>query len=88
MLFSFDESALPGAAHPDHAERTIERWMANSDENERGMGRIIEFCNAVGDSKIGIQLAHSGRRGSTERPWEGGRPLKVNKNNIFTIVLI
>ena len=54
-----------------------------SDENERGMGRIIEFCNAVGDSKIGIQLAHSGRKGSTERPWEGGRSLKVNEWQTF-----
>ena len=54
-----------------------------SDENENGMGRIIKFCKAVGDSKIGIQLAHSGRKGSTERPWEGGRSLKVNEWQTF-----
>ena len=54
-----------------------------SDENETEMGRIINFCKAVGDSKIGIQLAHSGRKGSTERPWEGGRSLKVDKWQTF-----
>lgn len=30
MLFPFDESKLPEAANPDHAERTIERWAANA----------------------------------------------------------
>ena len=51
MLFSFDESALPGAAHPDHAERTIERWMANSDE--------AETCAAISNDPAGVKLLHA-----------------------------
>ena len=48
-----------------------------SDENEAAMKRVISFCKSVGDSKIGIQLGHAGRKASTERPWEGGNALKV-----------
>jgi 2,4-dienoyl-CoA reductase-like NADH-dependent reductase (Old Yellow Enzyme family) len=33
----------------------------------------------------GIQLAHAGRKGSTARPWEGGRPLPVGQGGWTTI---
>ena len=49
-----------------------------SDENESAMKRVIDFCKSVGDSKIGIQLGHAGRKASTERPWEGGNALSKN----------
>lgn len=35
-----------------------------------GLGRIVRFVRGEG-SAIGIQLAHSGRKGSTRRPWDG-----------------
>ena len=47
-----------------------------SDENESAMKRVVDFCKSVGDSKIGVQLGHAGRKGSSERPWEGGNSLK------------
>ena len=43
-----------------------------SDACEEGFGRIIRFARAVGDVRIGIQLGHAGRKGSTVAPWEGG----------------
>ncbi len=33
--------------------------------------RIVEFVHANSSSKIGIQLAHAGRKGSVRHPWEG-----------------
>jgi anthraniloyl-CoA monooxygenase len=33
--------------------------------------RIVDFVHANGPSKIGIQLAHAGRKGSTKKLWEG-----------------
>jgi len=33
--------------------------------------RIIEFVHRFSHAKIGLQLAHSGRKGSTRRGWEG-----------------
>ncbi len=33
--------------------------------------RIVEFVHQQSSSKIGIQLAHAGRKGSVRHPWEG-----------------
>lgn len=35
--------------------------------------RIVAFVHAESASKIGIQLAHAGRKGSVHHPWEPGR---------------
>ena len=43
-----------------------------SDENEAAMARVVALCKSVGHSKMGVQLAHAGRKASTQRPWEGG----------------
>lgn len=42
-----------------------------SDENEAALARIVRFCREYGAAKLGVQLAHSGRKGSTGLPWEG-----------------
>ncbi len=42
-----------------------------SDENERAMKRVIDGVRRFGTAKIGIQLAHAGRKASCKRPWEG-----------------
>ena len=46
-----------------------------SDETEAALDRVIQSCRRVGNTKFGIQLSHSGRKGSSQRPWEGGRYL-------------
>lgn len=33
--------------------------------------RITDFVHRYSPAKIGLQLAHAGRKGSTKRPWEG-----------------
>ncbi len=43
-----------------------------SDACEAGFARIVNFVRSVGHSKVGIQLAHAGRKGSTVAPWDGG----------------
>lgn len=43
-----------------------------SDENEDAMARVVAFVRKWTRSKIGVQLAHAGRKGSTLPPWEGG----------------
>ncbi len=45
-----------------------------SDENEQGMERVVRFLRRYTRSKIGVQLAHAGRKGATLPPWEGGGP--------------
>jgi NADPH2 dehydrogenase len=47
-----------------------------SDDNELALARVIARCRRSGTARFGIQLAHAGRKASSERPWEGGGPLK------------
>lgn len=47
-----------------------------SDENEEGLARVVEFARNYGNAPIGIQLAHAGRKASTDLPWAGGKPLQ------------
>jgi anthraniloyl-CoA monooxygenase len=41
------------------------------DEHETAWRRIVDFVHARTGAKIGIQLGHSGRKGSTRLMWEG-----------------
>jgi 2,4-dienoyl-CoA reductase-like NADH-dependent reductase (Old Yellow Enzyme family) len=43
-----------------------------NDENEAAMRRTLEGIRRWSDMPIAIQLAHAGRKASTEVPWEGG----------------
>ena len=47
-----------------------------SDENERALKKIVDFCNRYGSVPIGIQLAHAGRKASTMPPWQGRKILE------------
>jgi anthraniloyl-CoA monooxygenase len=42
-----------------------------NDEQESAWKRIVDFVHAHTDTKIALQLGHSGRKGSTRRGWEG-----------------
>lgn len=48
-----------------------------SDDNERALGRVLAAARAVAlpGTKFGIQISHAGRKGSAQRPWEGGKAL-------------
>jgi NADPH2 dehydrogenase len=56
-----------------------------SDESEAALKRVVDFCRRAGTAKLGIQLAHAGRKASAERPWEGGGPLKPGQDPWETI---
>lgn len=44
-----------------------------NDETEEAIGRTIKSVRRWSGMPIGIQLAHAGRKASTEVPWKGGR---------------
>jgi NADPH2 dehydrogenase len=56
-----------------------------SDAHEAELRRVIESCKRIGNTRIGIQLSHSGRKGSSQRPWEGGRALAANDGAWTTV---
>lgn len=50
-----------------------------SDDNEASLRRVVEFCRRFGVAKLGIQLAHAGRKGSSNPPAKGGKPLTAEE---------
>ena len=42
-----------------------------NDDQEAAWQRIVRYIHTYTDAKIGLQLGHSGRKGSTRRAWEG-----------------
>ena len=46
-----------------------------SDDCEAALARVVAHCHRYGTAKIGIQLAHAGRKASAHPPWEGAQPL-------------
>src|SRR5215468_11142106 len=42
-----------------------------SDACEEALTRVVAHCHHIGTAKIGVQLAHAGRKGSARKPWEG-----------------
>lgn len=48
-----------------------------NDEQEREFARVVNFVHSHTKAKIGVQLGHAGRRGSTQLGWENAdHPLK------------
>jgi 2,4-dienoyl-CoA reductase-like NADH-dependent reductase (Old Yellow Enzyme family) len=56
-----------------------------SDHNEAALARVIAHCRRIGTAKLGIQLAHAGRKASSQRPWEGGGALPPGQDPWETI---
>src|SRR6185437_14524733 len=46
-----------------------------SDANEAALARTVALCRGWGNTLLGIQLAHAGRKASANIPWQGGGPL-------------
>ncbi len=47
-----------------------------NDAQAEAWGRVVRFIRAQG-AAAGIQLAHAGRKASTDSPWKGGAPLSA-----------
>jgi 2,4-dienoyl-CoA reductase-like NADH-dependent reductase (Old Yellow Enzyme family) len=52
-----------------------------SDETEGAIARIVESIRRYSEIPIAIQLAHAGRKASTELPWKGGAQIPPNAPN-------
>jgi len=53
-----------------------------SDANEAALARVLDAARRVAtpDTRWGIQLAHAGRKASTQVPWDGGGPLRNHED--------
>src|SRR3984893_3874316 len=46
---------------------------------------IVYHCHHIGSAKLAIQLAHAGRKASSQRPWEGAKALTAEEDAWATI---
>ena len=67
-------AASPTAAWGSIPTTTRRRWRASS-----------PIAGATGTAKLGIQIAHAGRKASSQRPWEGGGALPPGQDPWETI---
>ena len=63
-------------------EGRITAWDSGiwSEQHADAFRPIVEFIHANG-SVAGIQLAHAGRKASTEKPWRGGRAITTGPDS-------
>lgn len=52
-----------------------------NDDTEAALARTLKSVRQYSDMPIGIQLAHAGRKASSERPWDGGGPIAPDQPN-------
>ncbi len=50
-----------------------------SDANEAGLARVLAALRTYSPTKIGIQLAHAGRKASSRAPWQGGTQIRPDE---------
>jgi NADPH2 dehydrogenase len=74
------------ATHVERAGRITHGCLGlYSDDNEAALARVLASARRAGTAKFGIQIAHSGRKGSAQKPWEGPVALKQGADPWETI---
>jgi 2,4-dienoyl-CoA reductase-like NADH-dependent reductase (Old Yellow Enzyme family) len=56
-----------------------------SDDGEKELKRVVDFCKQYGVAEMGIQIAHAGRKGSAHPPLDGGGPLTAEAGAWATV---
>ena len=75
-LLTIEATAVLPEGRITHAD--VGLW---SDETEAAMGRVIRSLRRWSGMPIAIQLAHAGRKASTEVPWKGGAQILPDEKN-------
>jgi 2,4-dienoyl-CoA reductase-like NADH-dependent reductase (Old Yellow Enzyme family) len=75
-LLTIEATAVLPEGRITHAD--VGLW---SDETEAAMGRVLESVRRWSDMPIALQLAHAGRKASTEVPWKGGAQIPPEADN-------
>jgi len=56
------------------------------DATEAALSEVLSAVRRWSPMPIGIQLAHAGRKASTQRPWDGGGPIAADAEHGWTTV--
>jgi len=74
-LLILEATAVEAAGRITHGDLGL-----YNDENEAALARVLASVRRYGNAQIGIQIAHAGRKASSQRPWEGGRALRPDQD--------
>lgn len=55
------------------------------DGTEAALARVVAACKRWGQARLGIQIAHAGRKASVAAPWKGGKPLAAGQGAWQTV---
>ncbi len=69
-LLILEASAVEARGRITHADLGL-----YDDANEAALAKVLASVRRYSDMPIGIQLAHAGRKASTQRPWDGGQAI-------------
>jgi 2,4-dienoyl-CoA reductase-like NADH-dependent reductase (Old Yellow Enzyme family) len=72
-LMILEATAIEARGRITHADLGL--W---DDATEAALAETLGAVRALSPMPIGIQLSHAGRKASTARPWDGGRPIAPN----------
>jgi 2,4-dienoyl-CoA reductase-like NADH-dependent reductase (Old Yellow Enzyme family) len=75
-LLTIEASAVEPEGRITYAD--VGLW---DDATEAAMARVLESVRRHSDMPIAIQLAHAGRKASTDLPWQGGKQLAPDHGN-------
>jgi anthraniloyl-CoA monooxygenase len=50
-----------------------------NDAQQAAWKRVVDFVHQHSNARVGVQLAHAGRKASCQRPWEGDGPLRTDE---------
>ncbi len=75
-LLTIEATAVLPEGRISHAD--VGLW---NDATEAAMARVLESVRRWSDMPVAIQLAHAGRKASTEVPWKGGAQLPPGDPN-------
>jgi 2,4-dienoyl-CoA reductase-like NADH-dependent reductase (Old Yellow Enzyme family) len=56
-----------------------------SDANEAALARVLHAIRGWSPIRMGVQLAHAGRKASTRPPWEGGKQIRSEQGGWRTL---
>ncbi len=57
-----------------------------SDANEAALARVLGAVRAISPIKLGLQLAHAGRKASSRVPWQGGQQIRAGEPGAWPAV--
>jgi 2,4-dienoyl-CoA reductase-like NADH-dependent reductase (Old Yellow Enzyme family) len=50
-----------------------------SDDNEAALAKVLAIVRAISPIRVGMQLAHAGRKASSRAPWDGGQQIPLSE---------